>query len=470
MKFKLFIALYFASFSILFSQSENTAALNLEEFIDLAIANNLDFKKSKLNEDTWNVNFKQQKNAMLPNVNGSFNIGISNGRSIDPFTNGIVNQELTFSNANLGLDLVVFNGFKLMNRWKQAKLNLKSAEMEVEAAKQSLILNVTLSYLQVLNAQDLVTLAESRLATTQSQLDRLRSLYEEETGNPAEYFDLKGQLELDSASIIESKNNLDMELINLNTLVNASEFLVPAALNSDVNLEGYEYSEDEVYERALHVFPTIKAQDLSLEAAQRAIAVAYSDFAPEIHLFANLNTNYSSVARLFKASGTSVVETGEFVNINNENYSVFAQQTEFTSAQIPYRDQFDNNLNSSVGISVNIPVLNGFRAKNNVALEKIKKEEAQTTLAQIKLDLKQSIKQSYGAMQVAFKKYKLLQKQVDAYKESFRINEIRFNNGVSNSVAYIISKNNLDNARTNLANLKYEYALRIKVLQFYRGN
>ena len=103
--------------------------------------------------------------------------------------------------------------------------------MEVEAAKQSLILNVTLTYIQVLNAQDLVKLAESRLKTTQGQLDRLRSLFEEETGNPAEYRDLQGQLAMDAANIAESKNTLKTELINLNTLVNAEETITVAPLN-----------------------------------------------------------------------------------------------------------------------------------------------------------------------------------------------------------------------------------------------
>ena len=381
----------------------------------------------------------------MPNVNGSYNLGVSSGRSIDPFTNGIVNQELTFSNANLGLDVVAFNGFRLINRWKQAKLNLKSAEMEVEASKQALILNVTLAYLQVLNAQDLVKLSENRLKTTQGQLDRLRSLYEEETGNPAEYHDLQGQFALDASSIIESKNRLETELIHLNALVNSEEAVTVAPLNTELDFKVYSYTAQEVYEQALQVFPTIKARDLSLEAAESGIAVARSQYVPEISLFANLNTNYSSAARLFNESGTSIVETGNFVNINNQEYSVFAQETNFASAAIPYRDQFDNNLNSSIGVSVSVPIFNGFRAKNNIALEKIKKEEAQTALAQIKLDLKQSIKQSYNAMQTAFERYKLLQNQVDAYKESFRINEIRFNHGVSNSVDYIISKNNLDN-------------------------
>lgn len=470
MTFKISIVLYFATTLFLFAQTAERMPHTLEECIDLAIENNLDLKTTKLLKETRDVNFKQSKNALLPNINGSYNLGVTNGRSIDPFTNGIINQELTFSNAGLGLDAVIFNGFRLINSWKQAKLSLESSEMEVEAAKQSLILNVTLTYLQVLNAQDLVKLAESRLRTTQGQLDRLKSLYEEETGNPAEYRDLQGQLAMDAANIAESKNTLEIELINLNTLVNTEKPITVAPLNVQLDFEEYNYTAYEVYEKALQVFPTVKASDLNLEAAEKGVAVARSQYIPEVSLFANLNTNYSSAARLFNETGTSIIETGDFVTIENQDFSVFTEETNFTSDKIPYSDQFDNNLNSSIGVAVNIPIFNGFRAKNNVALEKIKKEEAQTALEQTKLNLKQSIKLSYNDMQTAFQRYNLLQDQVKAYKESFRINEIRFNNGVSNSVDYIISKNNLDNAQINLANVRYEYALRVKVLEYYRGN
>ncbi|MGC1632782.1 MAG: TolC family protein [Gelidibacter sp.] len=470
MTFKISIALYFAATLHLFSQTEEKTAMTLEECISLAIENNLDLKSTKLTKETWNVNFKQNKNALLPNVNGSFNLGVANGRSIDPFTNGIINQELTFSNAALGLDVLAFNGFRLINRWKQAKLNLKSAEMEVEAEKQSLILNVTLTYLRVLNAQDLVKMSESRLKTTQGQLDRLRSLYEEETGNPAEYHDLQGQLAMDAASIVDYKNNLETELIKLNTLINNEAPITVSPLNLALDIEIYGFTAQDVYEQALQVFPTIKARHLSVEATEKGIAVARAQYVPEVSVFANLTTNYSSAARLFNESGTSLVGTNDFVTINNQEYFIFTQQTNFTSDHIPYRDQFDNNLNSSIGVSVSVPIFNGFRAKSNVALQIIKKEEAQTALAQIKLELQQSIKQSYSAMINAFERSKLLQNQVDAYKKSFLINEIRFNNGVSNSVDYIISKNNLDNAQTNLANVNYEYALRVKILEYYRGN
>ncbi|TXD68958.1 TolC family protein [Aequorivita lipolytica] len=468
MKYKI-ICFFLLSLPLtIFAQTEERTVRTLEECIDLALKNNLDLKQSHLNEKTSDINFRQNKNALLPTINGNYNLGISNGRSIDPFTNSFVNEQLTFSNAGLGLDATVFNGFRLINSWKQAKLNLKAAEMETEAAKQALILNVTLTYLQVLNAQDLVKLAKARVGTIQGQLDRLRSLYEEETGNPAEYRDLQGQIAADASNLVESENTLETEIINLNTLINANEEITVAALDQKLEIEKYTYTPNEVYTQALDVFPSVKASDLSLEAASKGVAVARSQYTPEISFFANLNTNYSSAARLFTESGTSIIENGDFVTINNQNFAVLTEQSNFKSEEIPYNDQFANNLNSSVGFAVTVPLFNGFRAKNNVALEKIKKEEAQTTLEMTKLNLQQSVKQSYNTMQAAFERYSLLQDQVEAYKESFRINEIRFNNGVSNSVDYIISKNNLDNAQINLANVGYEYLLRVRVLEYYR--
>jgi len=469
MKYKIYILFFLIHFAS-FAQEENRSARSLEECIALALENNLDLRQSFLAEKTSSINFKQNKNALLPNINGSYNLGIVKGRSIDPFSNNFVDEQLTFSNAGLGLDATIFNGFRLINSWKQAKLNLKAAEMETETARQSLILNVTLTYLQVLNSKDLVKLAESRINTTNEQLERLKVLYEEETGNPAEFRDLQGQLASDKANLAQTKNTLENEIINLNTLVNSEETITAASLDQNLNIEDYAYTATEIYQEALDVFPSVKAGDYNLAAANKGVAVARSLYAPEFSLFANLNTNYSSAARLFNETGSNLVETGDFVTINNENILVFTERPSFTEADISYRNQFENNLNSSVGVAVTLPIFNGFRAKNNIALEKIKKEEAEASLEKTKLDLRQSVKQSYNAMRIAYQRYQLLQQQIDAYDESFRINEIRFNNGISNSTEYIISKNNLENAKINLANVGYEYLLRIKVLEYYRGN
>lgn len=454
--------------SLGFSQT-NDEILTLDECIRIALDNNLNYQNTQLDAQTARANYKRSINNLLPSINGSMNLGNSNGRSIDPYTNSYIDESLTFSNANLGLNAIVFNGFRLLNTLKQTNLNYKAAEMDVEAARQDLMLNVTLGFLQVLSARDLVALTEGRITTSEGQVDRLKTLYDQEVGNPAEYRDLQGQFATDQASLIQARNTLKDALLNLQQWMNTEMELNPDQMQLLIDASPYGYTPDEIYQEALKELPSIKSGELKVEAANKGVAVARSLYVPELSFFANLNTNYSSAARIFTETGTMINPTGDYVSINGTNFDVFREQTSFTPEEIPFKDQFENNVFSNFGLAISIPLFNGFRAKNNVQLEKIKRSQAENTLNQTKLEFRQFIKEAYYDMEAASERYEVLQTQVEAYEESFRINEIRFNNGVTNSVEYIISKTNLDNARVNLANVKYEYVLRQKILDFFRG-
>jgi outer membrane protein len=452
-----------------YSQSEQEKSFTLNECISIALENNLNLKSTELVANSADVNFKQSKANLLPSLNGAYNIGVNNGRSIDPFTNSYINQELTFSNANLSLDATIFNGFRLLNSVKQNKLNKQASDMEIEEAKQNLILRVTLAYLQVLNNRDLLELAKRRLVATNEQLKRQEDLYNEEVGNPADYADIVGQKSIDETNILSSESALNNSKLNLVRLLNLEDELSIDTKDLLMSLDGYQYSSEEVYKDALENLATFKARTLRIDAAKKGVSVARSQFVPEISLFGQLNTNYSSAAETFTNTGSRVVETSDFVVSGGQNLPVFTNQLDFSSQKISYGDQFDNNLNTVVGLSVNVPLFNGFRAKNNVALQKIQVEESLVELERTQLDIKNSIKQVHFDMEAAFLRYQSLLNQVEAFNESFRINDIRFNNGASNFLAYITSKNNLDSAQTNLANAKYEYFLRVIVLEYYRG-
>ena len=317
--------------------------------------------------------------------------------------------------------------------------------------------------------RDVVRLTEKRLESTNEQLSRLEILFEEESGDLAAFRDLQGQISNDEAALIVAKNNLKTAELNLNQILNSSDQITAAQIEILIDFKPYDASAEDVYDSALENLPAFKARNLRLDAAHKGVAVARSQYIPQVSVFANVATNYSSAARLFTETGNSITETGDFVTIDAMDIPVLTNQTNFTSEDISYQEQFDNNVNSTVGVAVSVPVFNGFRAKNNVALEKIKKQQAQVALERTQLNIRQAIEQSHNTMQAAFNRYKVLEKQVAAYAESFRINEIRFENGVSTSVEFISSKNNLENAQINLTTSKYEYELQVRILNYYRG-
>lgn len=453
------------------AQHKEDVTLTLKECLEIAVQNNLDLKRSVLSKDASVVNFKSSKSEVLPTLNANYNLGVSNGRSIDPYTNDYVDQKLTFSNAGLNLNFTVFNGFKLLNTIRARRSELNAAKMEVEEQKQNLILEVTLTYLQILNGKDLLKLAKYRLETTKKQLQRLESLYQEEVGNPADYTDMKGQLASDMTNVISAKSGLEQAKLDLFLLLNMdtpveSQFVTIQVKDS---LENYPYSSDEVYAAALVNQATFKAKQFRLDAAKMRVKVARSGYIPEISLFGQLNTNYSSAAQFFTETGSSIVETGGFVTINDVDYPVLQNETSFLGEEIDYMDQIKNNVYTSFGVAVSIPLLNGFQSKSNTALEKIQFEESKLDLQSTKNQFKNAVEHAYLQMETALERYHIYQKQSEAFDESFRINEIRFNNGVSNIVEYLTSKNNMDNALINLANARYEYLLRVMVLDYYRG-
>ncbi len=452
-----------------FAQTQSEKSYSLDECISIALENNLDLKSTNLLANSAKVNYQQSKANLLPSINGNFNLGVNDGRSINPFTNDFINQELTFSNLGLSLDATIFNGFRLLNTAKQNRLNKKASELEVEAAKQDLMLNVTLTYLQVLNARDVLGLTKARLETTKQQLKIQEDFYENESGNPADYADILGQVASDETSVLVSESSLNNAKLSLMRLLNLEKSTDVDAKSLILDFETYNLSADEVYTQALQNLATFRARELRIEAAKKGVSIAKSQFTPEISLFGGLNTNYSSAAELFTSTGNSIVETGDFVTVAGQDLPVMTEQTSFASENISYSDQLDNNLNTVVGVAVNVPLFNGFRAKNNVALEKIRVEESVLELERTHLDIKNAIAQVHFDMEVVYKRHQSLLKQVEAYQESYRINDIRFKNGVSNFLNYITSKNNLDNAKVNLTNAKYEYLLRTKVLDYYRG-
>jgi len=75
-------------FSILgVAQVKDVKSYALNQCIAIALENNLDLKSTNLTATTERINYRQSKTNLLPSLNGNYNIGVNNGRSIDPFTN-----------------------------------------------------------------------------------------------------------------------------------------------------------------------------------------------------------------------------------------------------------------------------------------------------------------------------------------------------------------------------------------------
>jgi outer membrane protein len=191
-----------------------------------------------------------------------------------------------------------------------------------------------------------------------------------------------------------------------------------------------------VYQSALEQFPLVKSVELQTKSYAYGSKAARGALFPTVSIGGGLNTNYSSIAQ--NAGG-----------------------------KISYDNQLKNNVSTSVGLGISIPIFNRLQQRNRVKLADIQLKNSELEEERTKTLLQQQIDQAYLNMTNAYDRYKVLLDQVAAYNESFKAAEVRYNAGVGTSIDYLTAKDRLDRANINLIIAKYDFVLRKKVLDFY---
>ena len=442
----------------------------LKQCVDTAIANNLLVKQSDLQVERAAINFKQSRDNRLPDLTASLNHGLNQGRSIDPFTNSYVSQNIGYGNYNLSSGVTLFNGLQIKNFIKQNSLGYDAAKMELQYAKDNLTLNIILAYLQILNNEDLLTQSKTQVTLSKKQVERVEVLNKEGTIIPAQLYELKGQQANDELAVITYENAVLASKLSLSQLMNIAydKNMEVERLTADNYAMNYEADPGSIYQTAVSQLAQIKATELRKQSADKAVLVARGEFYPRVGLSGNLGTNYSSAAQNDIFLNSVQVPSGDFVTVSGNQLPVITTKSNFSSEKIKYSSQFNNNYNTSVNLSIRVPVLNAFRARNNVALAKNDVKNTEYIAETAKIQLKQSIEQACFNMTRAYKKYTTLLQQVNDFAEAFRGAEVRYNEGVSTQVDYLISKNNLDRANINLITARYGYIFQTKILDYYQ--
>jgi len=462
--FFLFLVFHYSGYA-----QDSTKYLTIKQCVDLAITNNLLIQQSQIQLDQNGVAYKQAKDNLLPQINGTIQQQNNYGRSISNVNNAYVDEQNGSGSYQLNGNLVLFNGLSLQNSIRQNALFYNASKMDLQQQKDNITLSVILAYLTVLSNQELLDIARSQAAVDSSQVARLAIQNQEGAIPPATLYDLKGQYASDEVNVVNAINALEISKVSLFTVLNVpyQKDATYEMVNMNADVSDLRTPSDSIFQAALQVIPNIKATDLRVQSFQKSIAVARGKLYPTLFLYGNLNSNYSSIATTTIPGTETPEQTGGYVNVGGSTYNVFANS--LATQKTSFGDQVKNNRFQTVGLQLNIPILNYFSARNNVKTAKLNYENAKVLSNASRNQLQQLVEQAWQNLRSAFGQYKGYMDQVHAYGESFRTAEIRFNAGVITSVDYVIAKNNFDRANTNLSAARYNYIFRTKILEYYQG-
>jgi outer membrane protein len=452
---------------------EKTTMMTLKQVIETALKNNFDVQRTGLQTESAEINWKQSKFNLLPDLNGSANYYITQGRTIDPSTNLYTNQSRNSSDYGLNSSMLLFQGLSAQNLIKQSHFEYEASKMDWQQSKDNLTINIILNYLRLLGAQDQLTQSQNQAEFSKNQVERLQILDKEGAVAPPDLYNLKAEFAGDQAAILDAENSVVTARINLFQLMNLPYDKNVSFEKMDLGelAEKYELSSEEVYQASLQQFAQVKSVELKKQGADKAVKVAKGRLFPSINLYGQLGTSYTSSNKESNSliSTSEVPSTTDYVLVNNVKSPVIQKQNVYSYQTIPYKTQLDNNRGSGVSIGVNIPIFNRLQQQNRIKLAKIDLKNSELLEKNTKTELQQNIESAYENMTTALGRYKLFIDQVQAFDAAFKAAEVKFNAGLGTSIDYLLAKNSLDRATINLINAKYDYALRRKILDYYQG-
>ncbi|MBT8323717.1 MAG: TolC family protein [Winogradskyella sp.] len=423
-------------FATIFVAQAQNKKWTLKECVVYALENNISVKQSELDIDATDADRLSALGNFLPTLSARGSYQANTGLSFNPTTNQAETVTFLSASGNINVGYTLFDGLRNFRQAQRAKLSRLSSQYRLSKMKDDISLFVANGFLQViLNKANLeVLIAQNEV--TKEQIDRTKELVDAGVLPQGDLLEIQATDASERQSIVNAQNTVQISLISLAQLL-----LIEDYENFDIEDEGYNIVDDGVssqnvytiIDSAKEVRSEIKIAEKSVELAEKDVQIAKGSYLPTLSAFFGYNTRYTD------------------------------------SDPTPFSEQIYINDGLGYGLSLNIPILNGFAVRSNVMRNKINLERSKYQLEQAKLDLESTVYQAYVDAQGSQKSYEAAQLALESQQLAYDYAKDRYDVGLTNAFDFSQSKLRYDNARIQLNRAKYDYIFKLKVLELYFG-
>ena len=443
--------------------------MSLSDCIDFALEHNTTIEQRKLAEENQRVQLNNSKNNRLPTLNASMSQGWGFGRSTgrDGTT---IDRTSANTSFNLSTSVPLFTGFRIPNQIKSDEYSLKAASENLRQARRNVSVQVATYYLNALYYRGLVDVQRRQVELDKAALEKAQALVDAGKKPQSEVASAEAQVALSEHSLTEAIGNetlarLDlMQMLNLDGDVrtfsivdldgfenqnedssNPSNLAIPSKpsnLSNPANLSNPSNPSnpstallpDQVFEEAVANFPSILAAQYSLESSRHQLKVARSGYLPTLSLSASYSNSYNYI---------------------------------YDMDNMRLNKQLDLNGSEYIGLSLNIPIFDRFQTRNSMRQAKLNIESQNTALIEARQSLHKEIQQAYWNAQKARDNYASSQKANASTSLAYRYEADRYDSGKGTAYDLQQARTRMEKAQHDEVQAKYEYLMRIKILESY---
>jgi outer membrane protein len=418
--------------------------VTIEDAVNIALENNYQLKQAENNLSLAETQVFSAKADYLPSINSSFNGSRNVGRQF-------IQEDLSFDDrttygisGNLNANITIFDGFRNIANLRGAQANKLSQEENVNRIRETIIFNAASRFLQVAVDQELLKIAEATLEASQSQLEQIEAQVEVGALPTVDLYNQEATVANDELTLIQRENALSVSIAQLlrvmqDDSIEEIEIVMPAI--DELALAPQELDLQSMIDAALSSRSDFAAQEYSIIDNEMNQKIARSALLPSLSASAGISGRYSD----------------QFFDPVSGEVSTFSDQF------------FDQNVNRSLGLSLQIPLFNRWNNKTNIESAKIQLKNSRLQLENIRFQISEEVRQAYTDYLSLVKELESTERALIAAERAYETEQQRYEVGATTLIELNQANANFVQAQSNRVQTAYNFVFQEKLLDFYIG-
>ncbi len=404
--------------------------LSLSECIDMALKNQPTLRAAQANIDAGQGRETQAASPYFPQVSAS--TGYSENRQLG----GVLGGESTTKGytTTLQVNQLIYDFGKTGNAYNAARWGTRSSEQDAERVSQEVVLNVKQAFFALLQADQLVEVAQKTVEQTESHLSQAQAFFR--AGSKPRFDVTRAEVDVNNAklSLINAKNSVRIRTIALNNAMGVepaqatqiTDVLPPVPL-----LPTLEQAQTD----ALKSRPEFSKIEADIEAAKARVRAEESNYLPTL-----------------SASGAY-------------NWTRGTTETEFGSQSIPgftgLSIQSDLLNSWNAGITLTVPLFQGGLTHGRVSEARANLLVLEAQRDTIRQSILLELNQAFADMEGAVARVDVMESTVNKARENLELAQGRYEAGIGPHIEVTDAQLSAVNAETDHIQALYDYQLAV---------
>lgn len=400
--------------------------LTLDESIKIGLANSNVLHGSRMSLQYADAKRSEVNTFRLPSL--SLNASYVRLSEVDPFIINTPFGEFNISpaifnnyNVKLTLQQPIFTGFKLESNSAMAKLNYLATKQQYNADENDLVYNIKNAYWGLFKATQIRKVTEENVAQVEVHLTDVQNLFKQGLSTKNDVLKVRVQLGEAQLGLIDAKNAVKLANLNLDNVLGISLSTQVETIDSVNAHEGSSFDIGSLLEQAYDKRPELKSMYYRVQASEKGITAAKSDWYPQIYL------------------------VGDY-NYSRPNPRILPTQDKFVGTW-------------DVGVSMSLSLWNWGATIDKTDQAEAQFEQSKDTYKIVRDRVTLEVTQNFLNVQKSKEKMAVSEQSVSQAEENYRITDEKFKNGLALNSDLLDAEVALLQAKTNYIQSIVDYEL-----------